>query len=71
MGDFILLLVVCFGLVGFELFLCADVGVIVTAIVDEFTIDGEVHDLIADIIQKVLRVGCQDETMWVFGEICL
>jgi hypothetical protein len=68
--DFILLFVVGFRLVCFEFFLCADVGVVVSAVVDEFTVDGEVHDLITYVVEEILGVGCQNETMRVFRKVC-
>lgn len=71
MGNLILLFVVCFNLICFEFIFCADVGVVVTTVVDEFAVDGKIHDLITDVVEKVLGVGCEDETMRIFREICL
>ena len=70
-GDFVLLFVVCFCLVCFEFFFCTDVGVVVSTVVDEFTIDGEIHDLRTDIVEEILRMRCQDETVWIFRKIRL
>lgn len=68
--DFVLLLVVCFGLICLQLLFCADVGVVVATVVDQFAVDGEIHDLGTDVVEEVLRVGGKDETVRVFGEVC-
>jgi hypothetical protein len=68
-GDFVLLFVVCFDLICFEFFFCTDVGVVVSTVVHEFAIDGKIHDLRADIVEEILRMGGEDETMGIFREI--
>ena len=40
-------------------------------LVNELAIDGEVHNLIADIVEKVLGMGCEDKTVRILGQLCL
>lgn len=70
MCDFVLLFVICFGLVGFQFLFRADIGVVVSTIVDQFAVDCEVHDLGTDVVEEVLGVGGKDKTMRVLGEVC-
>ena len=70
MGDFVLLFVVCFCLVCFEFFFCTDVGVVVSTVIHKFTVDSEIHDLRTDIVEEILGMRSQDETVRVFREVC-
>ena len=70
MGDFILLFIICFCLICFEFFFCTNVGIVISSVVDKFTIDGEIHDLRTDIVEEILRMGSENETMWVFRQVC-
>jgi hypothetical protein len=68
-GDFVLLFVVCFGLICFEFVFRTDISVVVSTVVHEFTIDGKIHDLRADVVEEILRMGGEDKTMGIFREI--
>jgi hypothetical protein len=71
MCDFVLLFVICLRLVRFEFVFGADVGVVIATIVNELAVDGEVHNLTADIVEKVLGMGCEDKTVRILGQVCL
>lgn len=70
-SDFLLLFVICLHLVDLVLLLGLHVCGVITAVVDELLFHGKVHDVGADRVHEVLRVGCDDENVVVGGEVGL
>lgn len=69
MSNLILLFVVCFHLVHLVFLFRFDVGGVITAVVNQLLLHGEIHDMCTNRVEKVLRVGCDDENVVVGGKV--
>lgn len=68
-SNLVLLFSIRFHLVDLVLGLCADVGGVVTGIVDHLLFYSEIHDVCADGVHEILGVGGDDEDVVVGGEV--
>lgn len=71
MGDLLLLFGVRLHLVDLVLGFCLHVGRVVTGVVDQLLLRREVHDVRADRVHEILRVGGDDENVIVSREVRL
>ena len=70
-GNFFLLLVVCFHLVHFVLRLCSHIRRVVTTIRNELLLDRQVNNVCANVVHKVCTVRCKHENMVVGRQVRL
>lgn len=71
MLDLVLLFLVCLHLVDLVLALGTDVRGVVTGVVDQFLLVGQVHDVCTYRVHEILRMRGDDEDVVVGGEVRL
>ena len=69
MSNFLLLLVVCLHLVDFVLLLGLHVGAVVTGIYHQLFLRRKIHDVGADTVHEILRVGSDNQDVVVSREV--
>lgn len=70
MSDFILLLLVRLHLVDLILLFCPYIRRVITGVINHFFLVRQVHDIRADTVQEILRVGCDDKDVIVGRQVC-
>lgn len=69
MGNFLLLFCVCFHLVYLVLLSCFNIGRIITGVVGKLLLQSEIHDIRANGVHEILRMGGDDEDMVISRKV--